>query len=93
MWKYIVTWVITTTIPAQQPEQVDEFGIKNYSANTLSILIVSSSSETNTKEFIVRDSAFVFYNKGKERLRSEWMGGFGSSITDIKIDSVKIDKN
>lgn len=91
MWKYIVTWVITTTIPAPCPDAnvVDEFGLGGNSMTSSCLFFHSQTiNETKEKTFIERDSAFIFLNKGKLRECNNCGYGLGDVLTGIKIDSL-----
>lgn len=78
--------------PCPDSGRVDEFGVGLNQFSSCAVLHLSSSEETKTKEFIVRDSAYAFYNRGKGQIigNGDWFGGMGSRVSKIEIDSVKI---
>lgn len=92
MYKYIVTWVITTMIQAPCPDAntVDEFGVKNDYYTSCSVLHLASEFETKEKTFINRDSAFAFYNRAYSNKSGFYIQESG--ITKVEIDSLLIKK-
>lgn len=94
MYKYIITWVISTVVsePCPDANRVDEFGIENNGYTTCAVFHGKIVKESKTKNFIDRDSAFYFYNRGTKQINNNGFYGLGSSITEIKIDSIKVDK-
>lgn len=102
MVKYIVYWVIVSTVPCtpKQPKP-DEFGVVSSSNIVLSALCVETVKEPKSKEFISRDSAFAFYERATFRAKSQVIKVFTPGyipnyftrnqppdITDVRIDSL-----
>ncbi len=90
MWKFIVTWVLLTTvqIPCPDANKTDEFGrTSNLSCAVYHCKIVSTNK---SKEFTDREKAFEFYKRASEGNKTMW---FNSDIVNVKIDSVFIAEN
>jgi hypothetical protein len=96
MFKYIVTWVLTTyfSVPCIVPEpKPDEYGRVGQSRVMLAMACLSSASDTLTKTFYNRDSAIVFIEKGKgggSVYPFDFLGK--QELSDFKLDSIKIKK-
>ena len=94
MFKYIVTWVLTSyfSVPCITPEpKPDEYGRMPQANMMLSVACMDSKSDTLTKVFYSRDSAIVFINKGQQKDFS-FTPIISYELSDFKLDSIKIKK-
>ncbi len=86
MWKYIVTWVLTSFISIPCPNSIDEFGRK--SIGVCAVYHVETIWEVRKKEFLFKDSALRFYKDSKEESKHSSYIMIGSTMSDVKLDSV-----
>ena len=90
MYKYIITWVVSTVVSMECPDanRLDEFG-SGGSSYTTSCMVYhcKTITETKSKTFKDKDSAFAFYNRGKNKTVHDLFGITGG-ITEMKIDSL-----
>lgn len=95
IFKYIVTWVVSTTYPVACPDvQIDEFTGDVVGGTICLVNHVESESRIEEKTFYDREEAFKFLKQGEKRVEfykdTWWMG---SKVTSIKIDSVAVVNN
>ena len=92
MYKYIITWVITSIISEPTPARIDEFGVIESSGISLAVYNYSTLDEQKTRVFKDRDSALAFYKRGKSNI-PEYPIPLGQYMSSIKIDSLLIKTN
>ena len=96
MIKYIVIWILATTvqIPCPDADKVDEFGRSSGSYVGCLVLHTRTDYDTLQQSFITKGNAELFYNKAKKEIPEGLLFPMGSNIISIEMyemKSVKID--
>lgn len=93
MWKYIVTWTISTTIMVSCPSEpkADEFGALPTYTTSCAVMHTQTFDKKHSKEFFIRDSAMSFYKRGLDKIESQrYAWALDDKMSNIKIDSVLV---
>ena len=92
-WIFIVTWVLSYTVPTPCPDanKVDEWGRK--SMMTCAVYHCKVVKESHSKTFYNRDEAIIFYKKSMKEQGDNNSFIFNNGIIDVKIDSIPFSKD
>jgi hypothetical protein len=89
-WRYNVSWCIINLVECDRTS-VDEFGRVHYST-TLEYCVEVKQDCRHHKEFVNRDTAFMFYKKALKEVPDTsgigWMFNADGGLLNVKIDSI-----
>jgi hypothetical protein len=94
MIKYIVIWILATTVQVPCPDagKVDEFGRNSGMYNSCSVLHTSTDYDTLQQEFLIKEKAELFYDNAKKEVTKGFSFFLGSDIIQVEMYEMKLIK-